>query len=335
MKGDVLELVERGYRFDLDTDEWMSSICEAAASLTPGEHGAMLYNFDASNPAGGVQITDWSATGVSDDFVNSTIELNRSSSVDEVNLFYRSGVSTGTVSEFLQSIGEDVRDNQTYRQTIGLHGYADSFGVTASAPDHRGVVINSPLEQPRALDERRRRRWRQIGAHLQTAYRLRRYVESAFDDAEAILEPDGGVVYTEGEATSANRRALLQRAVTDLDRSRGRSADIDEALDLWTGLVDGRWSLVESFDTERRRFYLAIPNGCETRELFALTERERQVIAHVAQGDSNKWCAYQLGVTAGTVSKLLRNAMDKLGLKSRRELILLYHRLEAEASSSK
>lgn len=335
MKRGILEIVELAYRFDIATDEWLATICEAASELTPGSSGAMIYEFDASERRSGVEVGSWHAAGVSEQFVTSTLELNNASTQDEVNLFYRSGVTSGTVSEFLRMIGEEVGQNESYGETTAVHGYPDSFGLTASAPDHRGLVINAPLEQPQGLDERVRLRWRQVGAHLQTAYRLRGFINSIYGAAEAVIEPGGVIVDAEGEATSRDGQAVLSRAVTAIDQGRSSATDLEEALEVWTALVDGRWSLVESFDTDGRRFYLAIPNGAQTQDLFALTERERQVVAHVAQGDSNKWIAYQLGVTPATVSKLLGRALDKLGLASRRELILLYHRLESEKASSK
>jgi DNA-binding CsgD family transcriptional regulator len=333
MKRGLLGLVESAYRFDESPRDWLDTLSEVASELTPGT-GAMVYAFDASHRPG-VDIGPWGATGVSDAFAESTIELNRKSSDDEVDLFYRSGVTSGTVSEFLQSVGEDVAENESYDTTTGARGYPDTFGLTASAPDFRGLVINSPLATRTTLDERTRFRWRQVGAHLQTAYRLRRYVDSAFDDAEAVLEPDGRLVDASDGARDAERRSRLRDAVVAIDKARSGSDESDSALDVWSALVDGRWSLVESIDTDGRRFYLAIPNGCETRELFALTDRERQVVAHVAQGDSNKWCGYQLGVSPATVSTLLRRALDKLGLESRRELIVLYNRLLAGEMSSK
>ncbi|MHB8420568.1 MAG: response regulator transcription factor [Myxococcales bacterium] len=54
-----------------------------------------------------------------------------------------------------------------------------------------------------------------------------------------------------------------------------------------------------------------------------LTERERQIVSHVAMGHSNKLVAYELGLSVGSVGAYLNRAMRKLGLRSRLELARL------------
>lgn len=57
------------------------------------------------------------------------------------------------------------------------------------------------------------------------------------------------------------------------------------------------------------------------RDLKALTQRERSVLAFASMGHQNKFIAYLLGLSAGTVAAHLRSAQRKLGLASRAELI--------------
>ena len=151
------------------------------------------------------------------------MELNKAASEHEIQLFYRSGVLTGTVSEMLRAAGSSIADKEAYQKT------------TAS----RGLTLNAPLDHPRTVVPAQRRRWLQIGAHLQAAY----------------------------------------------------------------------------------------PNAAHVCALHALSPRERQVVAYVAQGDSNKLIAYQLGISLGSVSNTLSRAIAKMGLRTRRELIRLYNKL--------
>lgn len=51
----------------------------------------------------------------------------------------------------------------------------------------------------------------------------------------------------------------------------------------------------------------------------SLTERERQVLEHVARGQSNKVIAQALDISHNTVKLHVRHIMDKLGLRSRVE----------------
>jgi DNA-binding NarL/FixJ family response regulator len=100
-----------------------------------------------------------------------------------------------------------------------------------------------------------------------------------------------------------------------------RSVDPDAALGGWPGLVDGRWSLVDKFDHDGKRFVLARRNEPFVAGLGALTERERAVASYAALGHSNKVIAYHLGIAHSTVRVLLARAAQKLGVKSRSQLV--------------
>lgn len=50
-----------------------------------------------------------------------------------------------------------------------------------------------------------------------------------------------------------------------------------------------------------------------------LTEREREILEHVAAGLSNKLIARELGITEGTVKVHVKHLLKKLGLRSRVE----------------
>jgi DNA-binding CsgD family transcriptional regulator len=110
-----------------------------------------------------------------------------------------------------------------------------------------------------------------------------------------------------------------------IDRARGklRRIDVDEALGEWKGLVDGRWSLIDKFDPDGKRFVLARRNEPGVRGLALLTERERHVVAYAALGHSDKLITYELGLAGSTVRVLLARAARKLGARTRDELIRL------------
>jgi two-component system nitrate/nitrite response regulator NarL len=62
------------------------------------------------------------------------------------------------------------------------------------------------------------------------------------------------------------------------------------------------------------------PKGTGMSGLVAsLTERERQVLDHVARGQSNKVIAKVLDISHNTVKMHVRHIMDKLNLHSRVE----------------
>ena len=60
--------------------------------------------------------------------------------------------------------------------------------------------------------------------------------------------------------------------------------------------------------------------GSERHDLLAsLTERERQILSHVARGESNKTIARALGISHDTVKLHVRHILTKLNLSSRVE----------------
>jgi DNA-binding CsgD family transcriptional regulator len=116
-------------------------------------------------------------------------------------------------------------------------------------------------------------------------------------------------------------RATLREAVRRLERARTRDHRGDpESLALWEGLVRGRWSLVDRFDSDGRRFVVAHRNEPNLGDPRGLSAREHQVAEHVGVGRSNKEIAYELGISESAVANAAARAQRKLGLRSRPEL---------------
>ena len=77
---------------------------------------------------------------------------------------------------------------------------------------------------------------------------------------------------------------------------------------------DGRWSLLDHFDSDGRRFVVAHRNDARVADVRGLTLRERQVLAYAGLGHSNKVIAYELGLSTSTVSTHLARARKKMRL---------------------
>ena len=79
--------------------------------------------------------------------------------------------------------------------------------------------------------------------------------------------------------------------------------------------------MVDWFDTDERRYVLALPNPPMVPNPRGLTEQEQQVTAFAALGDSHKLIAYRLGLSRSRVSHLLASSMRKLGVKTQPQLV--------------
>jgi DNA-binding NarL/FixJ family response regulator len=167
--------------------------------------------------------------------------------------------------------------------------------------------------------------WTRIAAHLAAAVRLRREVGHT-RPVEAVLSPSGRLEHAESPAQGADVRAALTDGAVRIDRARGslRRRDPEEAVEIWRALVAGRWSLVDHFDHDGRRFLLARRNEPSGGTLAGLTAQEHEVLALAALGHTNKLIAYQLGLSPSAVAMRLSRVARTLGVRTRVQLIAAY-----------
>jgi len=139
------------------------------------------------------------------------------------------------------------------------------------------------------------------------------------DHQAAVVEAAGRVsrVLEEGPP---DIRAQLRSHVAVVESGKPLPAD-DR---LWTPLADGRWTLIDRFEMNGQRYYVAIDNDRESQELCALSDRERSVVQLAAQGLANKEIAYELQLADSSVATYLRRALEKLRIQDRLELPLIF-----------
>ena len=223
-------------------------------------------------------------------------------------------------------------------------GCKDMLTLWAMDPDLHGVGIHIPSATMIELSSKARQRWRMLSVHIAAAHRLRRRLGQAPRgipvtqlplDAEAVLDPKRFSVVEAADHAKNNgtldeiRKAAIQ---VDLARCRLQKSQTCEALRCWEQMVRGRWSMVDWFDADGRRFILALPNAPHIRDPRGLTDREYQVAAHVGAGESSKLIAYRLGVSRSRVSELLHRAMRKLNVRTTGQLVIKMRTLLVESA---
>jgi DNA-binding CsgD family transcriptional regulator len=236
-------------------------------------------------------------------------------------------------AETLLQGGLGERRVRQYEQGIQafhkLWGTVEQFWVNAQDPTYFGVCFIAHSSERDRWQPRERDKWRCIASHMVTAFRIRRQLEldaarKTTEDGspEAVLSPDGRLEHAERPAQGEAARAALQGAVLAMDRARGRlrKQDPERAVALWRALVAGRWSLLDHFDSDGRRFVVAHRNDARVPDNRGLSTREQQVLAHASIGQSNKAIAYELGLSVSTVATHLARARAKLKLPSRAAL---------------
>lgn len=326
----AIDVVEAAYDLEVAAGDWLPKILSAGESLFDlgmGCYGAI----GAGTSEDGVPIFT-QALG-SPGAEELPIKIMRSAQEVGPDLVQRASAEVQGRVHLLSDLCERW---PTVCESINRHiGSKDLLSLTAVDPDDCGMNISIPSRERISLNHKEREFWRMLEVHLAAGHRLRRGLGQQGDaagapvteiplDAEALIDPSRFLVsHAHGQATEAGAPEKLRAAARLVDKARGalRKEEPTEALRLWEGLVRGKWSLIDWFDTDGRRFVLAKPNAPRIRDPRGLTEREAQVATYASLGEPSKIIGYRLGLSPTYVSRLLGNAMRKLGVKTQAQLV--------------
>jgi DNA-binding CsgD family transcriptional regulator len=331
MTKDVLSLIDAAYTFDVDEEAWLRKLSGAARALLDTGLGIFTVSYDASDP-NQFRLRSSIVEGVPDELAGPMAH--------HTALFDREWVE----QTFLGFTCDHIRNPRFARHPAGSpelldrlyahHGIQDILGINAVDPSGLGFQINVMQPQTCRLTPAAKAKWSRVAAHIAAGHRLRQQLGGAPETVpEAILEPNGRLVHAEGAAKSKAAHEQLSHAVRTRERAHGKLGRIDPDLAVaeWKGLVAARWTLVDQFESDGRRYLLARRNDPEIFGLDSLTERERCAVGYAALGHTNKLIAYEMGIAASTVAVLLSRAARRLGARSRAELIRRFQEHSASA----
>jgi DNA-binding CsgD family transcriptional regulator len=319
--GSLLPIIEAGYRPERSEADWLQGVADALHPVFDVGCGVTLTA--AARPYGDdeLPVVDPRCTPGAEGFLARLPELISTLGAKTIRICEEersNGLSCTEISEWSGTRLDDVVES-IYRPV----GIRSSFGFTARFADQRELVFVVPLPWRARTDVKSRQTWQQLFAHLVEGWRLRRVLERPQGDGvgamEAVLDPGGKVLHAEGAARE--HLDALRSAVVGIDRARsGWSLDPLSGL-AWPGPVDDRWSLIDQFDRDGRRFVIARRVRREPSPVAELSPRERQVMEALTNGRSNKAIAFDLDISVSTVAQAISRAKRKLGAHSRVELI--------------
>ena len=325
-KGDAISVVEAAYDCESDTEAWYRRLLAQIAPALDRGFGVVLSPYAPQmRPEDVTFHGTFSLPGL--------LEANCALIAEYPESFHALLTSAGALNTATQVMGLDPRDADNWpRFSTYLRpwGVQDALGLVARDPSGHALCMVAPSPDLRRPSRSEQAKWGRVAAHIVAGARLRRALPGLTsgdlaDGAEAVLSPSGAIAHAENPAKSKGARESLRRAAKDIDRARSKvRANEDEALELWQGLVAGRWSLVDRFDTDGRRYLVARKNEPDVKDPRALSSRERAVLAYAAMGQPLKLIAYSLGLSLSTVSVNRRTAMRKLGLQSHADIVALF-----------
>jgi DNA-binding CsgD family transcriptional regulator len=319
---DYIAAVEAAYDVDGTTQEWLQKLATCVAPWLDRGQGVMLWQFDMSDPANlhtGAPVL----LGCPTEYAGYIAKAAAAAGAEGIVRSYGTRICD-TIFEALHASGNSSL-YAAYRAATPPES-ADFIAIKARSPDQTGVLLGAPLPTVTRIGAAERRAMSQVGIHVAAGYRLRRALDRRMlgetdERVEAVLTPGGRVEHALDAAKPGALRESLCRHARAIDRARSKiRSEPLEALELWKALVAGRWSLVDRFDNDGRRYLVALRNDPQLPDPRALTLRERQVAGLASLGHTNKLISYALGISGAAVSTHLKSAFSKLGVAGRTQL---------------
>jgi DNA-binding CsgD family transcriptional regulator len=321
MVGDILSLIETAYRFDLSDKDWLRELAVAANGMLGVGRGFLGFTYRVDDDQ--VKVGESVLLDLPEELVPAT-----RSGVESLPPWYvrktftRCECTTQSAVTDEEVVAFNRPRNELFAQAFGIHDVLMFGGMD---PSGDGLYLGAWLPTLTTLPEADRETWCRVAVHLVTARRLRERLARDPSIADAVLRTDGRVEEARGEATEDETRSALRDAVVAVERARGSlRTSPDRAVEEWKGLVAARWTLVDHFESDGKRYVLARRNDIVVEGFDTLTERERQALSYAALGHSNKLIAYELGIADSTVRVLLHKAARKLGATSHEDLVRKY-----------
>ncbi|MBS0658949.1 MAG: helix-turn-helix transcriptional regulator [Verrucomicrobia bacterium] len=319
------------YRQDLSDDDWVAAVLTATRDcFEMPTVGAAGYIVDGTiDVATGCRIprTFRALTTLGDvhriGSARQFLDLCRQTPATAQQAVWFSGTVATLASAHLEML-PGAAPGDLRRSPIWQASWSDAVADAVTLLGHdgglgtMGVVLATPGTS--ALPARERKLWSRVMAHVGAALRVRRDRDRRVD---AVLSRRGHVEHT---ALRRQQLANLRSGYAAHESARHLRASPERALELWQGLCDGQWSLLDSIDRDGKAFVLAVRNSPGSEVGLPTTHRQRAALALASLGYGNKQIGYALGLREGAVAMLLRRAKASLGVRSRTDLVRAFKR---------
>ncbi len=328
----AIDIVEAAYDLEVAPEEWLPNLVRSLSALVNGRLGLVGSIICGTSPSGDLLLEQAHIEGPDDLALRYLAVMQELGPAANAEL---TRAVQGTVVGLSELADRWPEVAAAYRQHLRCE---DLLVISGLDPDYQGVVLNVLCAESLTQSRQEREVWSMLQVHIAAGHRVRRgllgvneekdralgFGEIRAEHTEAILDPTRfRITHATGDAKNSVALERIRDAAVEVDRARGslRQTDPDQALQVWQGLVRGRWSLVDCFDTDGRRFVVARANAPRLGDPRGLSPRELQVATYAARGESGKMIGYRFGISQAQVSSTLVSAMRKLGVKTQAHLV--------------
>lgn len=324
----VVDVVEAAYA-NVSSEEWFESVARAFGRAIPcvTSVGAASYEW-RYDERGDFRMVDFSMLITGDDMrwsesARAGIRMLPPSLAERVHGRMHAGTLTRQ-----SGMGKAVLDHPVLEEALDRR-LKDQLGIVVPEPDGRAFLFVGALFEETRIPKHTQRVLDRMTFHLAAGHRVRR---RAIDEADAVFSTSGKLLHADG--TAKERRDVLAEGFRRRAHARKDAANADAALDVWRALTAGRWSIVDHWDSDGKRFAIAIRNPPRVLPFATLSPRERRVAALVAAGHRDKEIAYILGLTLPTIVTTVARARKKLGVTTRTDLAVAWRTRNAASDDA-
>lgn len=323
----ALRVAHAAYILDHTDEAWLKLLTETIGPLVDRGRGMVAFRWHRTS-AGTIEPQEMAMSGgmPGDEHMLRTLLAN----LDERRsyLAYGAPYIYRSLSEIAQDhpVISDLSEDSDMVRHASPREVLDFDMLRVDLTDSQGWMFSTLRTEAGAIAKNRRELWEMVGVHIAAGARLRRTLDSLdLDTSAAVFDKTSGDLEVRDDALKGNgrRRRLLELIEARKYADQIATDDPLESMQLWQGLINGRWSLLDIVDSDGRAFTVLRENPLKVRSRIALSKRERQVAYLVGRGHHIKLVAYKLGISPSTVRTQLSSALQKLNLTDRSGLCRL------------
>jgi len=315
----INEVMESAFQLEGNEAEWLMGVLHASIPLFPQGQELVACIFDA-NSRGEIELTTQASS--------SSLDITRIILEVSARLLRRKELNSTPVRVGQLALSEfviEVADMWGLLRKMGIKDclFLWSMNLQGSIFVICSLITDEIDPSELKLNPREFRAWEQLLAFFDVGLRLQRALRNKLVWLQKAASSAEFPWLDDWDPKNSSPKDVLRTLVLHLEQMKKDRlvTDAEEAKMYFQSLLTGAWSMVDSFQTQTRQYFIARRNEDGLRDPRGLSETEHKVAVLAARGYPNKHIAFELGMTSSTVATHLANILLKRGTISRLNLV--------------